>query len=288
MESLLDGWKENKRYKEDDDIIPTGGLSHSEEILQVEEAGIENNTEGCEDQAPKMKLCFGHPPIHTYFSSKTIFDFDQEIKRLEREQRLEVRRRKELAWLTKREHWSRRKWILEIIEEKIIDPARAEGHEKVKRICEEIVDIGVDEMWKTLTARNILRAEKRMQRLRMAAKQKKDLMEELDRKKRLRRAEMLSLEHRLKGLQVTTEVVTTGECRKRKKDWFHVESKDKALKMVEDDNEARRLLPHCCTWGRLGVGDQEDVLKGSLLTPCFTCRDVMRSMLAGDGREEHD
>ena len=48
--------------------------------------------------------------------------------------------------------------------------------------------------------------------------------------------------------------------------------------MVEDDNEARRLLPHCCTWGRLGVGDQEDVLKGSLVTPCFTCRDVMRSM----------
>ena len=56
LEILLDGWKENERYKEDDDIIPTGGLTHSEEILQVEEAGIENNTEGFEGQVTKKKL----------------------------------------------------------------------------------------------------------------------------------------------------------------------------------------------------------------------------------------
>ena len=51
--------------------------------------------------------------------------------------------------------------------------------------------------------------------------------------------------------------------KERKNDWFHVEINDKVLNMLEDDNDARRLLPHC-TWGRLCFGELENLLNGSL------------------------
>ena len=59
--------------------------------------------------------------------------------------------------------------------------------------------------------------EGKLQRLRRAARQRNELLEKRSRKERLRKAEMLSLEHKLKGLVVATEFVDTGRGLKKGK-----------------------------------------------------------------------
>ena len=74
---------------------------------------------------------------------------------------------------------------------------------------------------KTTTARKILRAVKRMQGFRMAAKKKKDLMNGIIIQE-AEKSRNTFPRNRLKVLQVPNDVLTSVECQKRKKNWFHI------------------------------------------------------------------
>ena len=106
-------------------------------------------------------------------------------------------------------------------------------------------------------------SENRLKRLMLAARKKKDLLEEREKK-----AKMLTIEHRLpKDWRTNDE----GRGTKRKKDWFHVDSNGKISKMM--DRLCRdRALQLCCSWGRPDVQSGADVLWGSLFSPCVNCR----------------
>ena len=102
--SKVDNEERTKDYCSDDDI-PAGWLT--EECWSKEGQTVNDTT---------SKLCFGHPKIHTFFSKKAIFDYDIEIRELEKDQRLQLQKRKELVWKDNRYHWTRRKWVAKMIE----------------------------------------------------------------------------------------------------------------------------------------------------------------------------
>ena len=81
--------------------------------------------------ASNSRLSFGHPQIPKILRSKAIYEYDKEIKGLEKDMRLQMQRKKELAWKGKIEHLSRRKWITKMLEEGAKGPATGEGYARV-------------------------------------------------------------------------------------------------------------------------------------------------------------
>ena len=74
----------------DDTVMPKGWQPSSS-------LPAENMTKGW-----KVKFKFKQHNINAYFSSTANIDFDLEMRRLEREKLLEMKRRKELAWTERR------------------------------------------------------------------------------------------------------------------------------------------------------------------------------------------
>ena len=54
-----------------------------------------------------MAIRFKQQNLHAYFRSKDIINLDMEMRRLEREMRLEVQRRKEIPWKLRRQETRR-------------------------------------------------------------------------------------------------------------------------------------------------------------------------------------
>ena len=86
-------------------------------------------------------------------------------------------------------------------------------------------------------ARKELRERLKTDRLRRVVVQKKKAVEKIQKKERLERAEMKSLEARLQNWKAGEKFP---EGRKRRKDWYHIDREEKKLKLV-----------HCCSFKKL-------------------------------------
>ena len=118
-----------------------------------------------------------------------------------------------------------------------------------------------------------------MKRLRMAARKRKKLLDEIVRKERLQRPEILSLEHKMKHLEVSTDL-EAGRGTKRKEEWFHVDSREKTQRLVDDVREMS-VLPHCCMHlGSTGLGGAV----GCLVRVTFLPMQYLQRCNGPDGR----
>ena len=66
---------------------------------------------------PSMKLKFGTPSILKFFRSTESIDFDKEMRRLEKEKRLEIVKRESSVWKERREQRAlqhvAKKWLMD-------------------------------------------------------------------------------------------------------------------------------------------------------------------------------
>ena len=92
-----------------------------------------------------MKLTFKQENITKYFKHQGIIDFEVEMKRIERERLLDLKRRKELEWQGRRE---------------------LKKKEVTNKVAKEIVDNIAEEAWRNLEANKM---EKKIIRLEKAA-----------------------------------------------------------------------------------------------------------------------
>ena len=177
---------------------------------------------------------------------------------MEKEKRLEIKKRKELPWRKKREEHDLRKVAKDWIIERVVPEVMMVGSMTMLDRSKKVVDMVVEDSWTRIVARKELRERLKTDRLRRVVVQKKKAVEKIQKKERLERAEMRSLEARLQNWKAGEKFP---EGRKRRKDWYHIDRKEKRPKLV-----------HCCSFSKLlEEGGGED-------TPiefCSECEDKL-------------
>ena len=224
--------------------------------LKIPEVGKPEDERG-EENIEKSKnskkiLTFGHPSIHQFFKSKQMFDYDEEMKALEKERRLSIQRMKQLEWRARRETMEMHRWVESVLVQDVVTPVVREGSIKVLEVAMILTEEIVGEAWIMLSMLRLEKDKQKQRRLNKAGQLQEEALKNRKKEQRLQRAKMLSLESRLGVMEVTPAAEMTG--RKRKREWFHVEVEEKKV---------RREIHPCCTWERLGQWE-EDTIKSSM------------------------
>ena len=177
--------------------------------------------------------------ISEMFQKKALFDFDKEITRLEKEQRLEKKKILENTWKEKRLSYQRKNWAKEWLLQSVLPLAVRQGGEKNMERCKIIGMELVDKAMEVGEKRETVRAEERLKRLRKAAMKREIILDDIARKNRKEKAKMRHLEFKLKNWRVSDEGESKEESlKKRKKEWYHHETVEKRKKVESI----------CCSW----------------------------------------
>ena len=181
-----------------------------------------------------------------------MFDYDEEMKALEKERRLSIQRMKQLEWRARRETMEMHRWVESVLVQDVVTPVVREGSIKVLEVAMILTEEIVGEAWIMLSMLRLEKDKQKQRRLNKAGQLQEEALKNRKKEQRLQRAKMLSLESRLGVMEVTPAAEMTG--RKRKREWFHVEVEEKKV---------RREIHPCCTWERLGQWE-EDTIKSSM------------------------
>ena len=160
------------------------------------------------------------------------------MKALEKERRLEIKRRKELEWREKREKYAWKNAVKLMLLEMLLDNVVDQGNRSVEKSCKEVAKEVIETSLGVWTIREGLRMKQKLERVKTAEKKKRALLEEIDRRKRKERAEMLSLVSRLEGWKAGELESNPAKRNKRRKEWYHHEMRDKKQKLDPDEYEA--------------------------------------------------
>ena len=181
---------------------------------------------------PSMKLKFGTPSISKFFRSTESIDIDKEMRRLEKEKRLEIVKRESSVWKERREQRAlqhvAKKWLMD----ECLGVAICQAELTIIKVCTSLVEDTLETVLRVGEARVNLRKQKRIERTAIGIRKRDDLLEELARRKRRDLAALRSLEARMGAWELPRESPAS---RKRPLEWYHWEGQAKR----------RRKIP-CC------------------------------------------
>ena len=119
--------------------------------------------------------------------------------------------------------------------EMLLDNVVEQGHRSVEKKCKEVAKEVVETSLGVWTMREGLRKKQKLERVKTAEKKKRALLEEIEKRKRKERAQMLSLVSRLEGWKAGEFVPNPSKRNKRRKEWYHHEMKNKKQKLDPDE-----------------------------------------------------
>ena len=176
-EKLLAGWKDESDHLLNNDS--------TEAELNVTNPGAVKQNEK-EKHNSNYKFKFSKNTITNYFTKKSIFNFENEMKALEKERRLEIQRRKKLEWKSKRETYEWKKAVKVMLLEMLLDNVVDQGNRSVEKSCKEVAKEVIETSLGVWTIREGLRRKQIRKRVKMAEKKKTALLEEIDRRKKMK------------------------------------------------------------------------------------------------------
>ena len=163
-----------------------------------------------------------------------VIDLDKEIKRLEKERRLEIVRKESFVWKERREKRSLEKVAEDWLMEECLGVAIYQAEVTISKVCTSLVEDIIQTALRVGEKNGNLKTQKRNERIATGKRKREELLDELARRKRKELAALRSLEARLGAWELPREAPAS---RKRTLEWYHYEGQTKK----------RKTIP-CCNW----------------------------------------
>ena len=169
-----------------------------------------------------------------FFRSIKSTDLEKEMKRLEKERRLEIVRKESFVWKERREKRALEKVAEDWLMEECLGVAIYQAEVTISKVCTRIVEEVIQTALRVGEKNGNLKTRKRNERIATGRRKREELLDELARRKRRELAALRSLEARLGAWELPREAPAS---RKRTLEWYHYEGQTKK----------RKTIP-CCNW----------------------------------------